>query len=67
MGNRNTGKTTTPSKHKMHAFIRNEIAKNIHPKIANKTTILWRKCKCKNAAALFICNDIDGSLVGEHL
>lgn len=61
-----TGKTATPEQaQEMHAFIRNEIAKKYSPEIANKTTILYGgSVNAKNAAALFICNDIDGGLVG---
>jgi len=61
-----TGLTATPEQaQEVHAFIREEIAKNFDEETANKTSILYGgSCNPKNAAELFAQADIDGGLIG---
>jgi len=61
-----TGLTATPEQaQEVHAFIREEIAKNFDEETANKTSILYGgSCNPKNAAELFAQPDIDGGLIG---
>lgn len=49
----------------MHKFIRDEIAKNYSPELADSITILYGgSCKPSNAAELFANPDVDGGLIG---
>ncbi len=61
-----TGLTATPEQaQEVHAFIREEIAKNFNQEIADNTSILYGgSCNPKNAAELFSQADIDGGLIG---
>lgn len=61
-----TGLTATPEQaQEVHAFIRNEIAKNFDQETADATTILYGgSCNPKNAPDLFAQADIDGGLIG---
>ena len=61
-----TGLTATPEQaQEVHAFIREEIAKNFDQETADKTSILYGgSCNPKNAAELFAQPDIDGGLIG---
>lgn len=61
-----TGRTASPQQAQdMHAFIRTEIQEKYGSEIANDLTILYGgSCKPDNAAELFNCPDVDGSLVG---
>jgi triosephosphate isomerase len=61
-----TGRTATPQQAQdMHAFIRTQIKEKYGDEIADEQTILYGgSCKPDNAAELFNCPDVDGSLVG---
>jgi triosephosphate isomerase len=61
-----TGKTATPQQAQaMHAHIRQFIAQQYSPELANQTTILYGgSCNAANADELFACPDIDGGLIG---
>lgn len=61
-----TGLTATSEQaQEVHAFIRNEIAKQYNQTVADDTTILYGgSCNPKNAAELFAQGDIDGGLIG---
>ncbi|MBP5731570.1 MAG: triose-phosphate isomerase, partial [Bacteroidaceae bacterium] len=61
-----TGKTATADKaEEMHAFIRQEIAKQFGPEVAENTTIQYGgSCKPSNAKELFAKPDVDGGLIG---
>lgn len=61
-----TGLTATPEQaQEVHAFIRQEIAKQYDAAIADNCTILYGgSCNPKNAAELFAQADIDGGLIG---
>ena len=61
-----TGLTASPEQaQEVHAFIRNEVAKQYTQEIADDTTILYGgSCNPKNAPELFAQADIDGGLIG---
>ncbi|MBP5360712.1 MAG: triose-phosphate isomerase [Bacteroidaceae bacterium] len=61
-----TGKTATADQaEEMHAFIRQEIAKQFGPEVAENTTIQYGgSCKPSNAKELFAKPDVDGGLIG---
>lgn len=61
-----TGLTATPEQaQEVHAFIRQQIAKNYDAATADACTILYGgSCNPKNAAELFAQADIDGGLIG---
>jgi len=61
-----TGLTASPEQaQEVHAFIREEIAKNFNQEVADRTSILYGgSCNPKNAAELFAQKDIDGGLIG---
>lgn len=61
-----TGKTASPEQaQEMHAFIREEIAKNFSGDIAEKCSLLYGgSCNAKNAKELFAQKDVDGGLIG---
>ncbi|MBQ2540180.1 MAG: triose-phosphate isomerase [Paludibacteraceae bacterium] len=61
-----TGLTATPAQaQEMHAYLRELVAKNYNPQIADDTTILYGgSCNEKNAAELFANPDVDGGLIG---
>lgn len=61
-----TGLTASPEQaQEVHAFIREEIAKNFDQETADRTSILYGgSCNPKNAAELFAQADIDGGLIG---
>ena len=61
-----TGLTATPAQaQEMHAYLRQLVAKNYNPQIADDTTILYGgSCNEKNAAELFANPDVDGGLIG---
>jgi len=61
-----TGLTASPEQaQEVHAFIRNEVAKQYNQDIASRTTLLYGgSCNPKNAPELFAQPDIDGGLIG---
>lgn len=61
-----TGLTATPEQaQEVHAFIRQEIAKQYDTATADNCTILYGgSCNPKNASELFAQPDIDGGLIG---
>ena len=61
-----TGKTATADQaEEMHAFIRQEIAKQFGAEVAENTTIQYGgSCKPSNAKELFAKPDVDGGLIG---
>ena len=61
-----TGLTASPEQaQEVHAFIRQEIAKQYDAATADNCTILYGgSCNPKNAAELFAQADIDGGLIG---
>ena len=61
-----TGKTATADQaEEMHAFIRQEIAKQFGAEVAENTTIQYGgSCKPGNAKELFAKPDVDGGLIG---
>lgn len=61
-----TGLTASPEQaQEVHAFIREEIAKDYSQEIADSTSILYGgSCNPKNAPELFAKKDIDGGLIG---
>lgn len=61
-----TGETATPEQaQQMHAFIRNTIAAQYTPLIADSVPILYGgSVKPANAAAIFAQPDVDGGLIG---
>lgn len=61
-----TGETATAQQaQEMHAFIREEIAKNYDQKTADQVTILYGgSVKPTNAQELFAQKDVDGGLIG---
>ena len=60
-----TGKTATPQQaQEVHAFIRENIAKNDRTVAAGITMLYGGSVKANNAAELFAMQDIDGGLIG---
>ncbi len=61
-----TGLTASPEQaQEVHAFIREAVAKQYGPEVAERTTILYGgSCNPSNAATLFAQKDIDGGLIG---
>ncbi len=61
-----TGRTATAAQaQEMHAHIRNVVARQYNPVLANNMTILYGgSAKPSNAAELFACPDVDGGLIG---
>jgi triosephosphate isomerase (TIM) len=61
-----TGKTASSQQaQEVHAFIREQIARNYDAAAAQNTTILYGgSCNPANARELFACPDIDGGLIG---
>jgi triosephosphate isomerase len=61
-----TGETASPEQaQEMHAFIRNLIAANVSPEVAEETSILYGgSVKADNAAEIFSKPDVDGGLIG---
>ena len=61
-----TGETATPAQaEEMHAFIRSLIEKKYGTEMAYNTYILYGgSCNAKNAADLFMQEDVDGGLIG---
>jgi triosephosphate isomerase len=61
-----TGLTaTTHQAQEMHAFIRNLILKKHGKELSEKLSILYGgSCNASNAADLFVCEDVDGGLIG---
>jgi triosephosphate isomerase (TIM) len=61
-----TGMTAKPEQvQEMHAFIRNQIAKQYSLEIAEQITILYGgSCNDQNAKELFALKDVDGGLIG---
>lgn len=61
-----TGETATPKQaQEMHAFIRNIIIDLYDSHVAGEVPILYGgSCNSQNAKELFMCQDIDGGLIG---
>jgi triosephosphate isomerase (TIM) len=61
-----TGVNASPGQaQEMHSFIRQLIAHQYNPDIAEETSILYGgSCNAKNAAELFAQKDVDGGLIG---
>jgi triosephosphate isomerase len=61
-----TGRTATAAQaQEMHAHIRNVVARQYNPVLADNMTILYGgSAKPSNAAELFACPDVDGGLIG---
>ena len=61
-----TGETATPAQaEEMHAFIRSLVEKKYGTEMAYNTYILYGgSCNPKNAADLFMQEDVDGGLIG---
>ena len=61
-----TGETATPAQaEEMHAFIRSLVEKKYGTEMAYNTYILYGgSCNAKNAADLFMQEDVDGGLIG---
>jgi triosephosphate isomerase len=61
-----TGETATPAQaEEMHAFIRSLVEKKYGTEMAYNTYILYGgSCNAKNAADLFLQEDVDGGLIG---
>jgi len=61
-----TGETASPEQaQEMHAFIRNLIAQNVGPAVAEETSILYGgSVKPDNATEIFSNPDVDGGLIG---
>lgn len=61
-----TGKTATPEQaQEMHAFIRQQLAHKYGPAVAQQVRILYGgSVNAGNAKSLFMCEDVDGGLVG---
>ena len=61
-----TGRTASSQQaQEMHAHIRNVVAQQYNPLLADEMTILYGgSAKPSNAAELFACPDVDGGLIG---
>lgn len=61
-----TGKTATPEQaQEMHAFIRQQLTHKYGPAVAQQVRILYGgSVNAGNAKSLFMCEDVDGGLVG---
>ena len=61
-----TGRTASSQQaQEMHAHIRNVVAQQYNPLLADEMTILYGgSAKPSNAAELFTCPDVDGGLIG---
>jgi triosephosphate isomerase (TIM) len=61
-----TGNTATCTQvQEIHHFIRSEIEKKYGKEISSSISILYGgSCNAQNAKELFVCNDVDGGLIG---